>query len=322
MRVLALDIGGTKIAAAMVDRWGRVSHRHQCATLAHQGGLAVLERVINLAQEVLAGWQAAGHELPVAVGIGTGGQVDPVSGSILSATDVLPAWAGTPLKSAMQSALNLPVAVDNDVNATGIGEATHGAGRGARNLLVVAVGTGIGGAVIIDGQVVHGHSGLAGHVGHVSIDALHGKRCNCGSVGCVEMYASGPAIAATWQGQVDPELSAAWLAKPIDAVRVPDIAELAYSGGMGSKAARAVLHQSGRYLGYAIASLLHVLNPERVVVGGGVAQVGEALFAGVREAVHERGMIPVKKTLIVPAALGADAALVGAAELAFRGVSP
>ncbi len=312
---LAIDIGGTKIAAALVDETGQLSHRRQCPTLAAEGAEAILGRVIMLARAVLA---AGGGTSDMLVGVGTGGQVDPTSGRIIFATPLLPGWTGLPLRARLAEALGLHVAVANDVHVMGLGEATRGAGRGCRHLLCLAVGTGIGGAVLLDGELYQGAAGAAAGLGHISIDAIAGRRCNCGSVGCVEMYAAGPAIAADWVAAVGAEAVQRYLDKPPAQVTVQDLAALVARGGPGAEAARHALDQAGRYLGYAVTSLLHALNPEMVVVGGGVAQVGEAFFAGIRSAVQERALPSVRQTPIVPAALGTDAALIGAAELARR----
>ncbi len=313
--ILAIDIGGSKIAAALVDEAGRLSHRRQCPTLASQGAEAILGRVIRLAAEVITAAWADGVR-PVAVGVGTGGQVDPHDGHIIYATPLLPGWTGLPLKARLEAALGFPVAVDNDVNVAGLGEATWGAGRGLRHLLCLAVGTGIGGAILLDGQLYHGALGAAGALGHISIDAINGRPCNCGGVGCVETYAAGTAIVADWMKLVSLEKARDWLGKMPEKVRVEDLTTfLGREDGAGRSAYQAI-HQAGRFLGYAVATLLHAFNPDAVVIGGGVAQVGEPFFSGIRQAVAERAMPSVRGTPILPAALGADAALVGAAVLA------
>jgi len=313
--LLALDIGGTKIAAAIVSETGALVQRAQCATLAAEGAEAVLARAVALGRQVMA---ASPESAPVAAGVGTGGQVDAADGHIIYATPLLPGWSGLPLRQRLEEAWQLPVQGENDVNAAGLGEAIHGAGQGLHHLLCVAVGTGIGGAIILDGRIYHGATGLAGHLGHLSIAAIRGRRCNCGGVGCVEMYASGPAIEAAWIKQIGPRRTRQWLCCEPREVTVARIAALAASAEEGSAPARQVLGQAGGYLGQAIASLLNVLNPQLVVVGGGVAQAGAPVFAGIRQAVRERAMPSVQQTPIVPAALGPDAALVGAAMAALQ----
>jgi len=312
---LALDIGGTKIAAAIVSETGALIQRTQCPTLPAEGAEAVLGRAIALGRRVMS---ASPASAPVAAGVGTGGQVDVADGHIIYATPLLPRWSGLPLRQRLEEAWGLPVQVENDVNAAGLGESTHGAGRGQRHLLCVAVGTGIGGAIVLDGRIYHGATGLAGHLGHLSIDAIRGRRCGCGGIGCVEMYASGPAIEAAWVKQVGPRRTRQWLACEPKEVTVAKIAALAAGADEGSAPARQLLGQAGGYLGQAIASLLNVLDPQLVVIGGGVAQAGEPFFAGIRQAVRERAMPSVQQTPIVPAALGPDAALVGAAMAAFQ----
>lgn len=308
--VLAIDIGGSKIATALVDEKGHLTHRQECQTRSCEGAEAILGRVIRLAQDTLAMADCA----PGAVGVGTGGQVDPGDGHILYATPLLPGWTGLPLRARLEEALALPVAVDNDVNVMGLGEAVFGAGRGLRHLLCLAVGTGIGGAVIINGQLYRGAQGAAGDLGHVSIDAIQGRRCNCGNVGCVEAYAAGPAIAAAWAEAVSVEENMACLGRPMASAQ--DVASLLSRHDRTGAEARRIICRAGRYFGYAIASLLHAFNPDAVIIGGGVAQAGEPFFSGIREAVQERALPSVRKTPILKAALGPDAALIGAAVLA------
>ena len=316
--VLVIDIGGTKIAAGLCDREGRLSHVQRCATLAHEGSDAILGRIAGLAQQVMA---EAQPDAPSAVGVGTGGQVDPADGHIVHATPLLPGWTGLPLWAWMEQALGLPVAVVNDVHAMGLGEAAHGAGQRYQHLLCIAVGTGIGGAYVLSREVYQGAHGGAGHFGHVSIDALSRRRCNCGNVGCVEMYAAAPAIVSDWVQAVGLAQIRRLLGKSPNAIDVADIALLTRRQDGIGEAAYAALHRSGRYVGLALTSLLHALNPDAVVIGGGVAQAGEAFFSGVRQAVKERAMPPFRGVPILPAALGPDAALVGAGVLAWQALA-
>lgn len=311
--VLAIDIGGTKIAAALVDRAGRISFRQQCPTNAHEGAEAILRRIVRLVEEVRA---AGAGVTPAGVGVGTGGWVDPQDGHIVYATPLLPGWTGLPLRARLAEALGLSVAVDNDVNVAGLAEATLGAGRGYSPLLCLAVGTGIGGALILDGRVYHGAIGAAGAFGHVSIDALHGRACNCGNLGCVEMYAAGPAMLADWLAEAGETRARAWLGRDLAQASLPDVALLLRRDDEAGQLTRQVVQQAGRHLGYALATLLHALNPAAVVIGGGAAQVGAPFLAGIRQVIAARAMPAYRQTPVLPARFGADAALVGAAVLA------
>jgi glucokinase len=313
--VLAIDIGGTKIAAALVDQAGRMAYRRQCLTEAHEGAEAILRRIVCLAEEVRAVGAAS---VAIGAGVGTGGWVDPRDGQVVYATSLLPGWTGLPLRARLEEALGLPTAVDNDVNVTGLAEALLGAGRGYSPLLCVAVGTGIGGAVIIEGRVYHGTVGAAGAFGHLSIDALHGRACNCGSIGCVEMYAAGPAILADWLAEAGEARASAWLGGSAAQAALPQVARLMSRDDEAGRLTRQIVHRAGQYLGYALVSLLHTFNPAAVVIGGGAAQVGEPFFAGIRQAIAERAMPICRQTPVLPAQFGADAALIGAAMLAWQ----
>lgn len=186
---LGIDIGGTKIAAGIIDLHGRVLMSEARPTQPEAGRTAVIERVLEMAHRLVSHAQQ-----PLAVGIGTAGQVDPTSGVILDATQRLPPdWIGTSLSEPVQQVLGLPVAVVNDVHAMALGESHFGAAYGAQNALCIAVGTGVGGALILEGQLYTGANGAAGLFGH-TLFRHRGRRCSCGRLGHLEAYVSGPSI--------------------------------------------------------------------------------------------------------------------------------
>jgi glucokinase len=239
-----------------------------------------------------------------ALGIGSAGDIDPNTGCVVFATDSIPAWAGTPLRTHFETALDLPVAVDNDGNAMALGEARFGAARGGRHVIGLTVGTGIGGGLILDGRVFHGRMGVAGAAGHIVIQAAHGLPCVCGGRGCLEMYASGPAIETAYQRLRGTSVTGGVKALQRLAEAGDDAARLAIAGGASA-------------LGVGIASLLNLLNPDCVVIAGGVAQLGEPYLEQVRAAVHLHAKAPMRDTPILPSALGVQANLIGAAALAW-----
>lgn len=293
---IGIDIGGTKIAAGVVDRTGRIVERAQASTPIESRD-TLLGAVIELAREL-----AADH-LVAAVGIGVAGLVDP-TGAIVRSASHLP-LRDDPLGSDVAAALGLPVVVDNDANVGGLAELRLGAARGVNDALLVTVGTGIGGAVIVGGRVYRGWQGSAGEIGHLIVDR-DGRPCPCGSHGCWEQYGSGRALmrAAASAG-----------------FEVAHGSEVTAAAMAGDERALDVLAEIGGWLGVGIASLAAVLDPEVIVVGGGVSAAGDQLMvpviASFRENLSARGKRPEPR--IVPAALGPDAGLIGAAELARRG---
>lgn len=301
--VLGIDIGGTKIAGGLVNEMtGQVLWQDRVSTHAKEGGMAVLLRAMELARR--ASVEAANLNLPTpkAIGIGAGGQIDPVTGIVLSATDVLPGWAGTRLRDAFESALNIPAFVNNDVNALAIGESRFGAGRGLSNLVYIALGTGVGGAIISGGRLHQSHTGVSGELGHLIL-VPDGLPCTCGGRGCLEQYTCGPALLRQYRAfGGDPDL----------AEGVP-LAHLARRDSNGP-AAHAIA-QAAEYLGLGLISLANLLGPERIIIGGGMAEIGDLLLEPARRLLASRALPAVRQTPVVPAALGADASLIGAASL-------
>ncbi|GAB4514325.1 MAG: ROK family glucokinase [Anaerolineae bacterium] len=298
MWTLGIDIGGTKVAAALVDPEGRAHYYRTVPTLPQDGPDRLLDRIVALARQVIQEGQAP----PVAVGIGTGGQVNPQTGEILYATDLIPGWAGAPLRVRVEGALGLPTWVINDVHAMALAEAVHGAGRDVRWGLFVAVGTGIGGAWVLNGQLVHGHRGLAGAVGHVKVER-DGRRCTCGGAGCVEQYASGPAIAARYRALRGLE-------------EAPSGVEVADAARQGDALARLAVREAGEWLGFALASLVNAAAPEAIIIGGGVLGFGEMFLDAVRWGLERDALPSAKTTPVLPAALGPAAGVIGAGVLA------
>ncbi len=298
---LGIDVGGTKIAAALIDAEGHLHGLRIVPTLAHEGAEAILGRIVALARAVIAETSVT----PAAVGVGTGGQVDPATGEIVFATELLPGWTGLPLARRLREVLGLPVHVANDVHAMALGEATYGAGRGVRYGLYVAVGTGIGGGWVLDGRLYYGRSGLAGSVGHVKVEP-DGRPCTCGGRGCVEQYASGPAIAGHYRRLRG--LAAA-----------PDGQEVVAAMGAGDALARFAVQEAGRWLGLALASLVHAMEPDAIIIGGGIAAAGEPFFSAIRAGLARHALPSARSTPVIPAALGPRAGVIGAGVLARQG---
>ncbi|MFF4858540.1 ROK family protein [Streptomyces rubiginosohelvolus] len=302
---LGVDIGGTKTAVALFDERDAVLARATAATPAAAGAAAVVAGVLELAARVLAEPAAAGTRLST-IGVGTAGVVAPDGRTIAAATEALPGWAGTPLAALLEDALGAPATLLGDVQAFLAGELAAGAALGARGAVAVMAGTGIGGAIAVEGTVVRGGQGAAGHIGHVPVAAAEGHRCPCGAWGHVEAVASGPAMTALLRRE--PGHAAA-----------RDLRAVSAAAADGDAAARTVLRRGGGALGAVLAGVVNTLDPDVVVLSGGVLDAGPWYEDALRAELVARALPLLRGTRVVRAALGADAVLLGAVSRAPTG---
>lgn len=298
MLTLALDIGGTKIAVGLVDAAGELVHtfiEHTPKDHDAEHVWDVLDRLIADAVETAKGSIRA-------VGIGSAGPIDASAGTVSPVN--IASWQGFPLRDRVAAVIpDVPIQLAGDAICMALGEHWRGAGRGAHFMLGMVVSTGVGGGLVLDGKPYHGRTGNAGHVGHVVVE-LDGQPCPCGSHGCVETVASGPwmtrwALANGWDGPTG-----------ADAVALAEAAEA------GDPAALQAFHRGATALAAMIASVGAVCDLDLVVLGGGVARSGPLLFDPLRAALaHYAGLSFIRGLRVVPAALGGNAGLIGAAAL-------
>jgi glucokinase len=310
---IGIDVGGTKIAAALIDRDGRTIAQRRCPTCAKNGVEAVVEQIVAYINE-LAG-ESPG---PVAgAGVGVAAIVDVRRGLAISGVNL--GWADVPVMRMLTERLGDMwqgrLWVERDTNAAALGEYVYGAGRGATDLLYVTVGTGIGAALILDGRLARGAEGGSGNIGHFVLDP-QGERCACGKRGCTETMASGPAIAHRAAAALRSGKTSALRDLALDAITTVEVVEAAKDG---DALAIQTLAEAGRYLGIAIAYCVDLINPDRVVIGGGVMAAGDLLLDPVRRIVAEYAL-PSNARLarIVPADLGSEAGAIGAAALVWH----
>ncbi|MCT2584335.1 ROK family protein [Actinophytocola gossypii] len=306
--VLALDIGGTKLAAGLVDPDGRA--RSFLVAPTPVGVSAVLEALFALGRKAVAD---AGADLAdvAAVGIGCGGPLDAERG-VLLAPPHLPGWRDVPVTRLAARAFGAPAALDNDGTAAAEAEFRFGAGAGSRHLVYLTLSTGVGGGVVLDGRVYRGTTGNGAELGHVVVDR-RGRVCRgCGGRGCLEAYVSGTSIAERAAEELDPASSLA----TVDSFTAADVAEHAAAG---DAFAAGVWRETTSALGSGLTSIVNVLEPEVVVLGGGVTRAGEALVAPAREVVRTTAMTPGGRAVRVErAALGDRVGVVGAAAVGMR----
>ncbi|MGB9750861.1 ROK family protein [Roseiflexus castenholzii] len=310
---LGIDLGGTKIAAAAVDvRTGERLLQLMVPTEAHEGPAAVIERMASLAAQVCAQIATPLDHIP-AIGIGVPGLIDLAQGVTILLPNLPSGWRNVPLAANMTSLTGRPTAIINDARAFTLAEATFGAGRDARSVIGITLGTGIGGGIALDGRLYPGIDGTAGEVGHMTIDP-YGPRCGCGNRGCLETFASGPSITAMALRVV-----AQGMTTQIGALVDYDLNKItpgiiARAAEHGDTIAREILQRAGSYLGIGIANLITIFSPERVVIGGGLSRLGDWLLEPARaEVVARCHLTPLDRVQITLAHLGGEAGVIGAA---------
>lgn len=311
---LAIDVGGTNTRVAVVDRDGSVLQRERAPTLAEQGTEQAMARLTATASRLMlaAGGRFAG------VGIALGSPVDPETG-IMYNPPSLPGWDGFSPKAALEESLGLPVRIANDATLGAVGEYAYGVGQGVENLVYITVSTGIGGGVIVEGIPIFGMGGFAGELGHMSIDR-NGLLCNCGNTGCLEALASGTAIARNATSRLEQGEQSAMRAMADDdgSVRAETVMEAA---ARGDPLAMEVLEQFTEDLGQGLTNLLHIFNPEMIVLGGGVCRDLHLFFAPLKAVMQRRAMAHLQSNIpVVASVLGDDASMLGAAHMVFEGL--
>lgn len=315
MHAIGIDIGGTKVAGALVDEHGVIVREVRVATPV-QDPAALVDAVVGVVNQLREGQPVLG------VGVAMAGFIDHQQANVIYGTNF--GWKNYPLKSEIESKLEVPVVIENDANAAGWAEYRFGAGRGYRHMVMLTLGTGVGGAIIADGKMLRGGFGTAGELGHMRV-VPDGLPCGCGQRGCIESYASGTALLK----------AAKELAKSGGAAGAR-LAELKAEAGEltgvqvyqalveGDPGALGLLENVASWLGQAIASLSAILDPEIVVIGGGVSQAGDLLLEPIRQSFRKYspagGFRPELK--IATAEFVNDAGVVGAADLARESLTP
>ncbi|MED4909106.1 ROK family glucokinase [Brevibacillus centrosporus] len=309
--IVGVDVGGTAIKMALITPGGELVAKTQEPTPVAQGEDGVLQKIAEMADALLAQHEYSKAQT-LGIGVGVPGPIDAKNGIVMQAVNLH--WRKpVPLREKLKALTGLPVAVENDANMAALGEMWQGAGQGAEDLVAITLGTGVGGGIIVHGNVVHGINGVGGEIGHITMTPGGGSICNCGKTGCLETYTSATAIiregklAAT--NGTSPALAAA-LAQHGE-LKAKDVLDAAKEGDTASLA---IVEQATLYLGLALSHLAILLNPAKIVIGGGVAAAGEFLFSRVRESFAR--FVPftyvVESTQIVAATLGNDAGVYGA----------
>lgn len=316
--VIGVDIGGTKVAVGLVDRGGEILFHTRSPMVSTEGAASALAAVIKAIETASAhAVSAREHGLIQGIGICAPGPLDPDTGVVLNPPN-LPCWRNFPLGAEVAKIYGVPVKVDNDANAAGLAETLWGSGRGYRNVFYVTIGTGIGTAILFDGHIYHGRTGAAAEGGHMSID-YEGPRCGCGKRGCIEVFAAGPAIARRARAKLESGCASGLLdlaGGKLDRVTGEMVGQAAAAG---DPVAGEVLQETVELLSFWFGNIVDLLEPDVMIVGGGVASMLQPFFGEIRDrlpgcCVNQR----CKEIPLVAARYGEDAGVAGGAALCFE----
>jgi len=313
--VVGVDIGGTKVAAGLVDRNGEIKTQIRTPMMARGEGSEGLAAVVA-AIDLLLDHDVKARPLVRGIGICAPGPLDPATGVVINPPNV-PCWRNFPLAAEIEKVYQVPVKVENDANAAALAEAYWGAGRGYRHIFYAGIGTGIGTGIVCDGRIYNGRTGAAAEGGHMSID-YHGPLCGCGKPGCIEILAAGPAIARRARAKLASEKTSAStilaLAKGnIEAV-TSEMVGHAYAGG--DQLAKQILQETVKLLSLWLSNIVDLLEPDVIIVGGGVAAMLSPFFGDISDRLAEYCIISrCREIPLLKAHYGADAGIAGGAAL-------
>ena len=308
---IGVDVGGTNIKAAMIDKTGSIVYSDTVPTHAEMGYEYTIQNIITVIKNIMKE-SKADKETIEGIGFGFPGQIDCDNGIVRLAPNI-PGWVNIPIADIVSKEFGIPVKVDNDVRCAALAELNFGAGRGAQNMICITVGTGIGSGLIINGKLVRGASNAAGELGHIKLQMEGGPICGCGGTGCLEAFASGPAIAAMAEDYIKGGKAAKF-----KELANPDITPYIVSEAakQGDVIAKKIFEIIGTYIGTGLASVVNLLNPEKIVIGGGVADAGDLLFNPIKAALKKHSMpIQGAAVQVMHAELGNTAGVIGASLL-------
>ncbi|MFA9559388.1 ROK family glucokinase [Evansella sp. AB-rgal1] len=311
--LVGVDIGGTTVKLSIIDIHGVMKTKWEIPTNTSEGGTFIVSDIAHSVEDKLIALQIEKDSVQ-GIGIGAPGFIDVGKGIIFEAVNI--GWKNFHLKDEMEKAINIPTFVDNDANLAAVGEMWQGAGHGAKNLLCVTLGTGVGGGIIAGGEIIHGESGMAGEIGHITSVTENGAPCNCGKKGCLETVASATGIARL-ATELLSEYSSSTLQEIYNQNGTLTSKDVFDAAQEKDALAVNVVNQSAKYLGFALGNLANALNPETIVIGGGVSKAGDSLINSIKEYFNKYAIPKIaKETVIRTATLGNDAGVYGAAWLA------
>lgn len=309
---IGIDVGGTNVKIALVDSDGKIGYSNTIPTRAEMGYEYTINNMKQAIRDLMTETKLSAKDIE-GIGFGLPGQVDFKSGIVRLITNI-PGWVEIPLAKMIEDEFHIPTRIDNDVRCAALGELNFGAGKGCENLICITVGTGIGSGLIINGRLVRGASNAAGEIGHIKLQMHDGPICGCGDTGCLEAFASGPSIVAMAEEYIMGGKSTKYREMANGGAITPFI--VAEAAKAGDPVARRIFTRMGEYIGIGMTSVVNLLNPERIIVGGGVADAGDILLTPLKETIKKRAMKIAGETVqVVPAQLGNTAGVIGASLL-------
>jgi glucokinase len=313
--IVGVDLGGTNIVTGLLPmEGGAVQALQTRPTESQRGPKFVVDRIVEMVEGSIAATlteHGGTREEVAGVGIGSPGPLNRATGIVINTPNL--GWRNFPLRDLISNAVSLPAVLDNDANCATYGEWWLGAGRHADTLVGLTLGTGIGGGIVLGGEIYHGVSDVAGEIGHMTIDST-GRKCNCGNYGCLEAYASGPAIALRAIEGIESGVETILVEMVGGKLETITAATVYEAAVQGDDYAEEVMKETARFLGTGVANLVNILNPEMIVIAGGVTKAGDHLFEPLRAEVRRRAFRSAEERCqIVPAELHGTAGVVGAA---------
>lgn len=310
--VIGVDVGATNTKLALIDLNGRIIARDSFFTQSFKKDRLI--NAISLSVEELIAEKNLRKRDILGIGIGVPGLVDFRKGLVFYFVNIS-GWRNVPLKEKIEKAVTLPAFVDNDVKAMALGEIAYGAGKNCRNAICLTLGTGVGGAVIIDGELRRGASLVAGEIGHIPLNEI-GPKCNCGGMACLESYVGREYFLEGVRQEL--KNGAQSIVRKMAKGRLSDITPemMEQAAGKGDIFAKRKWREMGEHIGNALSGVVNLLNPELIIIGGGIAEAEKFIFGAIRETINKRAMKVQKSAVkVVKAKLGNDAGVIGAAEL-------
>ncbi len=309
---IGIDVGGTNVKIALVDDRGKIIYSNSVPTRAEMGYEYTVNNIKQAIYDLMKETKLTTKDIE-GIGFGFPGQVDYKAGIVRNAPNI-PGWVEVPIAKLIEDEFKIPTRVDNDVRCAALGELNYGAGKGCENLICITVGTGIGSGLIINGKLVRGATNAAGEIGHIKLQIHDGPICGCGDTGCLEAFASGPSIVAMAEDYIRGGKSTKFREMASGGEISPYI--VCEAAKAGDPVAKRIFTIMGEYIGIGLASVVNLLNPEKIIVGGGVADAGDLLLDPLRETLKKRAMkIAGAAVEVVPAQLGNTAGVIGASLL-------
>lgn len=310
---IGIDVGGTNVKIALVDEKGKIIYSNSVPTYANMGYEYTVNNIKQAIRDLMKETKSDSKTIQ-GIGFDFPGQVDYKKGIVKLAPNI-PGWVNVPIAKMIEDEFQIPTRIDNDVRCAALGELNFGAGKGCENFVCITVGTGVGSGLVVNGKLVRGAANAAGEIGHIKLQMNDGPICGCGDTGCLEAFASGPSIVAMAQDYLKSGKSTKFreLAGAEGDITPYLVAKAAEAG---DPVAKRIFEIIGTYLGMGLTSVINLLNPEKVIIGGGVAEAGDLLLAPIRKTVQERAMVVARESVeIVPAQLGNTAGVIGASML-------